>query len=65
MKQRVDEIDAEQDGDAQTDDGFIHGVSLSKTSADARIGAHQDKEKNAGTDINEIGHEPLLFQICM
>jgi hypothetical protein len=27
MKERVDEIDAEQDGDAKTDNGFIHGVA--------------------------------------
>jgi hypothetical protein len=46
MKERVDEIDAEQHGDAQTDDGFIHDASLSKSTAGARISAHQDKEKN-------------------
>jgi hypothetical protein len=35
---------------------------LSKTRAGARIGAHQDKEKDAEADINEIGHDPLLLQ---
>lgn len=65
MKERVDEIDAEQNGDAQADDGFVHGVSLSKSPAGARISAHQYKEKDAETDINEIGHHPLLFFLRM
>ena len=64
MKERVNEIDAEQDGDAKTDDGFIHGAFLSKTTAGARIGAHHDKEKDAETEINEIGHDPLLLYDC-
>lgn len=65
MKERVDEIDAEQHGDAQTDDGFIHDAFLSKTPAGARIGAHQDKENDTEAEIDEVGHDPLLFQFCM
>jgi hypothetical protein len=62
MKERVNEIDAEQDGDAETDDGFIHGAFLSKTPAGARVSGHYDKEKDSETEINEIGHDPLLLR---
>jgi hypothetical protein len=64
MQERVDKIDSEQDSDAQTDDGFIHGPFLSKTPASARVGAHQDKEKDAEAEIDEIGHDhPLRVSI--
>ena len=65
MKERVNEIDAEQDGDAKTDDGFIHGALLSKTTASARISAHDNKEKDAKTEVDEIGHDALQLDACV
>lgn len=65
MQERVDKIAAEQDGDAKADDGFIHDAFLSKSTAGARISAHQDKEKNTEAEIDEVGHAPLLFQFCL
>lgn len=64
MQQCVDEIAAEQDGDAKADDGFIHCAFLSKTTASARIGARDNKENDAEAEIDEVGHDPLLFQFC-
>jgi hypothetical protein len=36
--------------------------SVSKPRTDARVYAHQDKEENAETDEDEIGHELLLWR---
>jgi hypothetical protein len=36
--------------------------SISKPCTGARVYAHQDKEENAETDEDEIGHELLLWR---
>jgi hypothetical protein len=43
VKERVNEVDAKHDGDAEADNGFIHGALPSKTCAGTRIGADQHK----------------------
>jgi hypothetical protein len=56
MKERVDEIGAEQDGDAQAENGFEHELLLSQSSAETRIGSHQRKEDGAEAKIDEVEH---------
>ena len=43
VKERVDEVDAEHGGDAEANNGLIHGALPSKTCAGTRIGADQHK----------------------
>jgi hypothetical protein len=43
VKERVDEVDAKHEGDAEADNGLIHGALPSKICAGARIGADQHK----------------------
>jgi hypothetical protein len=38
--------------------------SISKPRRGARVYAHQNKEENAETDEDEIGHELLLWHYC-
>ena len=43
VKERVDQVDAKHEGDAEADNGLIHGALPSKTCAGARIGGDQHK----------------------
>jgi hypothetical protein len=55
MKQRIDEIDADERRDDEADEGFEHGVS-SQACAEARIERDQREENGAEGEIGEIEH---------
>jgi hypothetical protein len=65
MKERVDEIDAEQHGDRQADDGLKHVAFLSEAPAGARIEAHQREDNHAEADIDEIEHVWSPYRQCL
>jgi hypothetical protein len=56
MKQRVDEIGAEQQRDAKTYDGLRHEGLLSQAAASAGVDAHQREQREAEGDKGEIEH---------
>ena len=56
MKQRVDEVEAEQHGDAQANDRFGHVRLRLKARTGARVKAHQRKEHGAEAEEDEIEH---------
>jgi hypothetical protein len=56
MKERVDEIDSEQHGDAQPNDRFCHVSFRSKARTGARIKADQAEEKGAEAKEDKVEH---------
>jgi hypothetical protein len=52
MEQAVDKIGAEQQGDAQADDRFIHGDAPLETPTGAGIKAHYDQDDDAESDVD-------------
>ena len=58
MKERVDEVEAEQQRDREADGGLDHNATPSKLGAEARIGRGEREEQEARTDEDEIQHAP-------
>ena len=58
MKERVDEVEAEQQRDREADGGLDHDAAPSKLRAEARIGRGEREEQEARTDEDEIQHAP-------
>jgi hypothetical protein len=58
MKERVDEVEAEQQRDREADGGFDHDAIPSKLGAEACIGRGEREEQEARTDEDEIQHAP-------
>lgn len=56
MKQAVDEVSAEQQGDAQADDRFRHGEAPLETPAGAGVGAHDDQDDDAKGEVDKVKH---------
>ena len=54
MKEGVDEIEAKQQGDRESDGGFHHDAPPSELAAEARIGRGQGEEQEARTDEDDI-----------
>jgi hypothetical protein len=65
MEQRVDEIDAEQHGDDQADDGFGHGASPSELGAGERIEVREREHSDTGGEEDEVRHDGLLVQVTI
>jgi hypothetical protein len=62
MKQAVDEVSAEQQGDAQADDRFRHGETPLKPPAGAGVGAHDDQDDDPKGDVDKVKHVWLRLE---
>ncbi len=56
MQQAVDKIGAEQQGDAQADDRFIHGDAPLKAATGAGVEANDDQDDDAEGEIDKVKH---------
>jgi len=56
MKQRVEEVGAEQNGDDQSNDRFGHAVAPLEAVAGARIGDDDREKQKTKADIRNIEH---------
>jgi hypothetical protein len=57
MNQRVEEVEAEPDGDDQSNDRLCHGVTLLKLAQGERVNAHQ--RQNHQSERNECNVEHI------
>jgi hypothetical protein len=60
MNQRVEQIEAEPDGDGQSDDRFRHGAALLKLPEGERVSAHQRQNRNTERNERNVEHDRLL-----
>ena len=61
MNQRVEEVEAEPDGDDQSEDRLGHGAALLKLPKGERVNAHQRQNRNAERHERDIEHDRLLI----
>jgi hypothetical protein len=57
MDQCVEEVEAERDGDDQSDDRLSHGWRLSKLPQGVRVGGHQRQNRASERDECNIEHD--------
>jgi hypothetical protein len=62
MEQAVDKIGAEQQGDAQADDRFIHGDAPLETATGAGVEAHDDQDDDANGEVDKVKHVWLRWR---
>jgi hypothetical protein len=60
MDQRVDEVQAEPDGDDQSDDRLTHGARLLKPPHSEGVNAHQRQNHASERHKCDIEHDPFL-----
>jgi len=60
MNQRVEEIEAERDGDDQTNDRLSHSARLLKLPEGERVGAHQRQNHDTEGHECNVEHDRLL-----
>ena len=60
MDQCVEEVEAEPDGDDQSDDRLTHGASLLKLPQGERVDAHQRQNRETERHKRDIEHDRLL-----
>jgi hypothetical protein len=59
MDQRVEEVQAEPDGDDQSNDRFAHRLRLLKLMEGERVHAHQGQNRQTDRNERDIQHESL------
>ncbi|MGA7803176.1 MAG: hypothetical protein WCB02_00950, partial [Bradyrhizobium sp.] len=60
VDQRVEEIEAEPDGDDQSDNRLSHGATLLKLPEGERIAPHQRQNHNTERHERNVEHDRLL-----
>ena len=60
MNEGVEEIEAEPDGDDQSDDRLSHGATLLKLPEGERVDAHQRQNHNTERNERNVEHDRLL-----
>jgi len=60
MNQRVKEVEAEPDGDDQSDDRLSHGAGLLKLPEGERVDAHHRQNRDAERHERNVEHDRLL-----
>jgi hypothetical protein len=60
MDQRVEEVQAEPDGDDQSDDRLAHGARLLKLPQGVRVNAHQRHNRATKRHKRDIEHDCFL-----
>ena len=65
MNQRVKEIEAEPDGDDQSDDRLSHGATLLKLPEGERVDAHQRQNHDTERHEPNVEHDRLLLGRCL
>ena len=61
MNQRVEEIEAEPEGDGQSDDRLSHGARLLKLPEGERVCAHQRQNHDTERHERNVEHDRLLL----
>lgn len=65
MNQRVKEVEAERDGDDQSDDRLSHDAGLLKLPKGERVDAHQRQNHNTERHERNVEHDRLLLGRCL
>ena len=65
MNEGVEEIEAEPDGDDQSDDRLSHGATLLELPKGERVGAHQRQNHNTERNERNVEHDRLLLGRCL
>jgi hypothetical protein len=60
MNQCVEEIEAEADGDDQSDDRLTHRLRLLKLTQSERVGTHQRQKSQTERYARDVEHDRLL-----
>jgi hypothetical protein len=61
MNERVEEVEAEPDGDDQSQDWLCHGAALLKLAKGERVAAHQRQKRNTSRHEHNIEQDRLLI----
>ncbi len=65
MNQRVEKIEAEPDGDDQSDDRLRHGARLLKLPERERVSAHQRQNRDTERNERNVEHDRLLAEALL